>query len=93
MRNIIGFMFRLVGSLVFYLAGILVLIFIINFLAVEYGFWGVFVGVLFGPVTCIAVPLYAGFALSYWSPLVIILVAPLFMIIMKYFATIIDGVE
>jgi hypothetical protein len=32
------------------------------------GFWGAVIGLLFFPITIFAAPLYAGFALHWWTP-------------------------
>ena len=34
------------------------------------GYWGIVLAVIFGPVSFIAIPLYSGFALNDWYPLI-----------------------
>jgi hypothetical protein len=70
MRTIGGFL-KILGSLIFTISGIWSFFLCIGIISKAAGFWGIVAGLLLGPVTFVAAPLYAGFAQGDWFPLVL----------------------
>lgn len=67
--------FRVAGTAVWLIVGIWVFILCLNIVSKTAGFFGVVLAFGLFPVTISLIPLYAGFALGDWTPLVMDIVA------------------
>lgn len=70
--KVIGQFMKGAGYFIALICGIWGLIEVLRILVLITGFWGTFIGLMFFPLTMVAVPVWAGFAHSYWFPLILI---------------------
>jgi hypothetical protein len=59
------------GAVIFVMTGIWGLVLSLDIITDVIGFWGMIAAFLLAPITFLAVPLYAGFALGIWFPVVL----------------------
>jgi len=69
--NTIGSLFQVAGYIVFAIAGIWGFFLCIGLISDAAGFWGIVAALFLGPVTFVAAPVYAGFSLGDWFPLIL----------------------
>lgn len=69
--NTLGGLIKVVGWIVFAVTGLWSFFLCLGIIKTAVGFWGAFAALILGPVAFVAAPLYAGFALGDWFPLVL----------------------
>ena len=67
----LGNFFKVVGWIVFAVAGLWGFFLCLAIISKAAGFWGIVAALFLGPVTFVAAPFYAGFAWGDWFPLVL----------------------
>ena len=67
----LGTLFKIIGGIIFAIAGIWGMILCFKIIIYAAGFWGLVVGLFILPITFVAAPIYAGLAWGVWFPLVL----------------------
>ncbi|OGV71214.1 MAG: hypothetical protein A3K19_11780 [Lentisphaerae bacterium RIFOXYB12_FULL_65_16] len=67
----IGGVLKMIGYVVWFGAGLWGFVLCLGVVCDAAGFWGLVAALILCPVTFLAAPLYAGFALGNWSPLIL----------------------